>query len=107
MILQANDEEVCTQQPIGCSTSNTFLVDLSQLDKRDDIRSDDLGVWINRGVKSSFCNIQFQGDAVKKVEVLDFKPPVKQHSFYRLKRTYWVHSKDNRVGRRLFELEGM
>ena len=107
MILQANDEEVCTQQPIGCSTSNTFLVDLSQLDERDDIRSDDLGVWINRGVKSSFCNIQFQVDAVKKVEVLDFKPPVKQHSFYRLKRTYWVHSEDNRVGRRLFELEGM
>ena len=41
MILQTNDNMVCTQQPVGCSTSNTFLVDLSQLDERDDIRSDD------------------------------------------------------------------
>jgi len=48
IILQAKDKEIYTQQPIGCSTSNTFLVDLSQLDEHDDIRSDDLEVWINK-----------------------------------------------------------
>ena len=107
IILQAKDEEICTQQPIGCLTSNSFLVDLSQLDDRDDIRSDDLGVWINKGVKSSFCHLQFKDDAVKNIEVLDYKPSVKHHLLYRLKHTYWVHSEDKRVSRRLFELEGM
>ena len=55
IILQAKDEDICTQQPIaiGYFTSNSFLVELSQLDDCDDIRSDDLAVWINKGVKSS------------------------------------------------------
>ena len=85
----------------------TFLVDVSKLKDRDDIRADDLGVWINKGVKSSFCTITIQGDSVKSVTVLDYKPSVKSSNVYRLKRTYWVHSEDKRISRRLFELEGI
>ena len=80
IILQAKEKDICTQQPIGCSTSNTFVVDLSKLDDRDDIRADGLGVWINKGVKSSYCNLQFQGDAVKSIKILDSKPSTKHSS---------------------------
>jgi len=87
ILLQAKKEEICTQQPIGCTSSNTFVVDLSELDDRNDIRADDLGVWVNKGVKSSFCNVEFKDDRVKSVKVLDYKPSTKQSSVYRLKRT--------------------
>ena len=65
IILQAQETDTCMEQPIGCSSSMTFLVDASKLQDREDIRADDLGVWINRVVKSSFCTINIQGDAVK------------------------------------------
>lgn len=107
IILQAQENEICTEQPIGCTSSMTFLVDASKLHDREDIRADDLGVWVNKGVKSSFCTIKIQGDIVQKVDVLDYKLSVKFTSLYRLKRTYWVHSEDKRTSRRLFELEGM
>lgn len=106
ILLQAQENKICTEQPIGCSSSMAFLIDLSKLDDREDIRADDLGVWINTGVKSSFCNVTFLGDAVQKVNVLDFKPSMNHSSLYRLKRTYWVHGEDKRICRRLFELEG-
>ena len=100
------DRDSCSEQPIGCTDSEYFLVDLSKLDHRDDIRADDLGVWCNRGVKSSYCCVRFRSGTVLKVEVLDFKPPMMSSSTYRLKCTYWVHSEDRRACRRLFELEG-
>ena len=105
-ILEAQDNEIYTDQPVGCSCSMTFLIDASKLSNCEDIRADDLGVWINKGMKSTFCLIKIQGDAVQKVNILDHKPSVKRTSLYRLKRTYWVHAEDKRVSRCLFELEG-
>jgi len=83
------------------------VVDLSELDDGSDIRADDLGVWVNKGVKSSFYNVEFKDDMVKSVKVLDYEPSTKQSSVYRLKRTHWVHSEDKQASCRLFELEGM
>ena len=100
------EREMCIEPPIGCSTSGTFLVDLSKLDHRDDIRADDLGVWINKGVKTSHCIVRFCGENVRSVTVLDCKPTIRSSLSYRLKRTYWVHSEDKEVRHRLFELEG-
>ena len=105
IILQPH-QNVCTQQPIGCRTSGTFVVDLSKLDDRDDIKADDLGVWKNQGVRSTYCSIKFESEEVKKITVLGSKPAVMRSSVYRLKRTYWIHAEDNRVCRRIFELEG-
>ena len=62
-------------------------MDLSKLDHRDDIRSDDLGVWKNQGVKSSYYSVRFQNDDVQSVRVLENKPAVMRSSIYRLKRT--------------------
>ena len=81
-------------------------MDLSKLDHYDDIRSDDLRVWKNKGVKSSYCSGKFQNDDVQSVRVMENKPAVMRSSIYRLKRTYWSHAEDKRISRWLFELEG-
>lgn len=107
ILLQTPIESICTQQPIGCSSSKTFVVDVSKLDHRDDIRCDDLGVWKNQGVKSSYCSVRFHNDHdVQRVKVLENKPAVMRSSIYRLKRTYWTHTEEKRICRHLFELEG-
>ena len=67
-------QNVCTQQPIGCHTSSAFVVELSKLDDCDDIKADDLGVWKNQVVRSTYCSIKFESEDVKKITVLDSKP---------------------------------
>ena len=104
--LQPN-QNICTQQPIGCHISSTFVIDLSALDERDDIKADDLGVWKNQGVRSTYCSIKWENDKIQKITVLgNNKPAVMRSSIYRLKCTYWIHTEDNRVSQRIFELEG-
>lgn len=44
-------DSVCSKQPIGVTKSCTFIVNVGKLDHRNDIRSDDLGVWKNDGIK--------------------------------------------------------
>jgi hypothetical protein len=97
--------DVCSKQPIGVVTSSTFFVDLSKLEHRADIRSDDLGVWINKGVRSTYSRILFDDDKIKKIVKMPSKPSVMSPSVYRLKRSYWVHAEDHSFQRRLIELE--
>ena len=105
IILQPN-QSICTQQPIGCHISSTFVIDLSTLDEQD-IKADDLGVWKNQGVRSTYCSIKCENEKIQKITVLGNNKPAVMRSFiYRLKRTYWIHTEDNRVSRRIFELEG-
>jgi hypothetical protein len=98
--------DVCSKQPIGVVTSSTFFVDLSKLEHRADIRSDDLGVWINKGVRSTYSRILFDDDKIKKIVKMPSKPSVMSPSVYRLKRSYWVHAEDHSFQRRLIEIEG-
>ena len=105
IILQPN-QSICTQQPNGCHISSTFVIDLSTLDEQD-IKADDLGVWKNQGVRSTYCSIKCENEKIQKITVLGNNKPAVMRSFiYRLKRTYWIHTEDNRVSRRIFELEG-
>ena len=99
---------ICLKQPTGCFKSSTFIVDLSKLDHREDIRADDLGVWRNVGVKSTYYSISLDSNShVRRIKNLKSKrPSVMRNSIYRLKRTYWQHSEDINFSRRLFELEG-
>ena len=80
LIFSASDDVICTAQPIGCSSSATFIVDLSKLSNRDDIRADDNGVWKNCGVRSTYCSVTFDSAGhvlrVKKIG----KPSVMRNS---------------------------
>ena len=97
--------DVGSKQPIGVVTSSSFFVDLSKLEHRADIRSDDLGVWINKGVRSTYSRILFD-DKIKKIVKMPSKPSVMSPSVYRLKRLYWVNAEAHSFQRRLIEIEG-
>lgn len=87
---------MCTEQPVGCLFSATFIVNQSKLQHRDDLRADDLGAWKNCGVRSTYCSVIFGGDdrVRRVVKIGNSKPLVNRHSIYRLKRTYWQHSNE-------------
>lgn len=107
MIFDVPTSKVCTKQPLGVTRASTFFVDTEKLCHRDDIRSDDLGVWKNIGVKSTYCSVQFdENNKVKEVFKLPSKPQVMRSSIYRVKRSYWCHTQDKKFFRRLIELEG-
>ena len=42
-----------------------FIVDLSKLDKPEDIRADDLGSWICNGKRSSWSVLNEDGDIIE------------------------------------------
>ena len=106
LFFNTNEDAICTAQPTGCRFSATFIVDTAKLNHRDDIRADDLGVWKNCGVRSTYSSVTFNSNEhVRRVRKMS-KPAVMRHSVYRLKRTYWQHSEDSLFCRRLLELEG-
>lgn len=43
------DSSVCTSKPIGVRRSATFIVARKSLGSSDDIKADDLGMWIHKG----------------------------------------------------------
>ena len=102
-----HQKRVCSKQPIGVTESCTFIVDMTKLNHRYDIRSDDLGVWKHDGVKSKYCSVKFnENGVVTRVVKLACKPSVMRNSVYRVKRSYWKHAEDEQFCRRLIEIEG-
>ena len=98
MIFNISKDKVCSKQPIGVTHSSTFFIDTTHLSHRDDIRSDDLGVWKNEGVRSKYCSVRFdENNRVKKGTKLAAKPSVMRSSIYRVKRSYWYHAEDDDV----------
>jgi hypothetical protein len=107
LIFEVPPNKVCSKQPVGVTRTSTFFVDATKLSHRHDIRSDDLGVWKNIGVKSTFCSVSFdENNKVKEISKLSSKPLVMRSSIYRVKRSYWCHTEDNQFLRRLIEVEG-
>lgn len=108
MIFSISKSKVCLKQPIGVTHTSTFFIDTTHLSHRDDIRSDDLGVWKNEGVRSKYCSVHFdENNKVKKVIKMASKPLVMRSSIYRIKQSYWCHAGDKQFLRRLIEVEGM
>jgi hypothetical protein len=105
----SNEGKVCTTQPYGCEQNMSFVVDLSELDDRNDIRSDDLGAWRNVGVHNVFASVSFNNDdSVKRVTILGSQPPnVTRSTIYKVKKTYWRHKVASDFSRKLFEILGM
>ena len=100
-------EMICSKQPIGVSCSSTIFVDLSKLSDRADVRADDLGVWINQGVQSKYCSVQFEKNMARRIQKFACQPAVMRASVYRCKRSYWYHAEDSKFVRRLIEIEGI
>ena len=94
LLFNAEDDVICSKQPIGCKKSATFIINVSNLGYYDDVRADDLGIWNNKRVRTNHFHISFRGSGkVKHLENLGTRQPAqKSQSLYSLKRTYWWHS---------------
>ena len=47
--ISPEDSSVCVSKPIGVRRSATFIVATKYLGNGDDIKADDLGVWVHKG----------------------------------------------------------
>ncbi len=82
---------VCHKVPTSICQSVCFIVDLDSLENKDDILSDDLGVWKNNGIDTTRVKVKFsQSKVVKSVEKC--KTSV---GTYSVKRVYRIHGTDN------------
>ena len=57
--------KIATGQPVSVQENLVFIVDLSKLDKPEDIRADDLGSWICNGKRSSWSVLNEDGDIIE------------------------------------------
>ena len=87
--------------PMGCRSSNTFLVDTSCLENAEDIRADDNGKFRHNGRKLDIFAVNDEGE----VEQLEEKPKSLQPDHYKLYRSYWSHTSNSNFKRRFTELE--
>ena len=65
-----------------------FIVDLDQFENRDDVLSDDMGIWKNNGVDTTYVRVSFSENSVVNVEKCS---PPGSHS---VKRVYRTHGTD-------------
>jgi len=52
---------IATSQPTCVEDNFIFIVDISKLDKPEDIRADDLGSWTCTGTRRPQCSVDEQG----------------------------------------------
>ena len=71
--------------PTCISDNVVFLVDTNRLDDPRDIDCDDMGVWRNNRVDTTYVNVQVNSTEVKTVTVCMSPRPSK---FYEVKRVY-------------------
>ena len=62
-------ERVCHVQPMGVNHTATFIVDIDYV-PFDDLKSDDLGVWLPKGTKSVYFTMSSSG----KIRIAPGKP---------------------------------
>jgi len=80
---------VTNKVPTMICSSVSFVVDLDSLDAKEDIMSDDMGVWRNNRTDRIDFEVTFQNCAVKDIRKCssDFLSPNR----YMLKRVYHTH----------------
>ena len=81
--------KIATSQPVCVQDNLVFIVDISKLDKPEDIRADDLGSWDCNGKRCSYCCVDDQGYVVT---ISKTKPSQGAYSIYTLVRRYYKHA---------------
>lgn len=107
ILFEVEESKICSQQPLSCLDTLSFVVDCDKMQHPDDIRMDDLGAWKNCGVHRSYFSVLFSSEKkVSLIEKMAKSPQVAQRSVYCLKRSYWKHKQDGTFTRQLYELTG-
>lgn len=82
-----------------------FVIDASRLKSPDDIRADDLGVWVNNGVHRCFLTCKSSGDTITSVKVLSKKDALPAR-YYQLVKSYFFHKQSKDYKHTIFQLFG-
>ena len=102
LLFEVQEKLVCTEQPLCCTTTASFIVNTRKLGHPDDIRMDDMGSWINIGVDRVYISVKFTSEkAVSFIQKLPCKPSVMRKSIYCVTRTYWKHKQSKLFTRQL------
>lgn len=80
---------ICTNVPVSICESISLVIDLDQLDDKNDVLADDMGVW-NNGVDTSYICVSSSEYKVERVKKCDHQ----NKNAYTVKRVYHTHSTD-------------
>ena len=92
---------IATSHPVSVQENLVFVVDLSQLEKPEDIRADDLGSWVCNGKRCNQCEVE--DDQV--MEIFS-GPSIQRENMYRLVRRYYRHATSSDFRRTIAEIYG-
>lgn len=80
---------VCSNVPTSIHRNVAFVVDTSKLENSSDILADDMGVWINNGVDTTYFTVSVCNTKIKAVK--QASPSIPSTSFHTVKRVYRIH----------------
>ena len=80
--------KIATSRPVCVEDNVTFVVDLSKLESKADIRADDLGSWHCNGKRLIKCEVDKKGKVIE----LFSKPRRCIGTLYTLVRWYYEHT---------------
>ena len=82
----------CSKVPTSISKGVSFIVDLDSLHSKDDLSADDMGVWKNNRVDTSYVRVTMGTSSVHLVEKYTSKD--RKSGTYLVKRVYRTHGTD-------------
>ena len=83
--------------------NRVFIVDISKLEKPEDIRADDLGSWECNGKRCLYCSVDNEGYVVS---VSKSKTPEDAYTMYTLVRRYYKHATATDYKKTIAEIYG-
>ena len=95
--------KIATLQPVCVQDNCVFIVDISKLDKSEDIRADDLESWECNGKRCLYCSVDNEGYIV---EVSKSKPSEGGYQTYTLIRRYYKHATASDYKKTIAEIYG-
>lgn len=95
--------KIATIQPVCVQDNCVFIVDISKLDKPEDIHADDLGSWECNRKRCLYCSIDSEGCVV---EVSKSKPSEGGYQTYTLIRRYYKHATASDYKKTIVEIYG-
>lgn len=93
---------IATSQPTSVQDNFVFIVDISKLDKPEDVRADDLGSWSCTGTRRSQCSVDEQGFVI---DIISDGKSRRKDMFTLIKR-YYRHSSAGDYKRTIAEIYG-
>ena len=103
ILLNSNMDErrVCTVQPLSVSENATFVVDVDTVHFQD-LKADDLGVWLPTGTKLFFC---FTSSGSLKIAQKATAELRSESCYYTLTCRYYVHKTYDKFHRQLVDVK--